>query len=91
MTKYCEIIINCGESSSHMSRIGGIKVIASSTVDCGFKPCSGQTKDYKIGICCFYAKHTVIAKTQATFDEMRTMSTLYQNNRLSWIFIVQAH
>jgi hypothetical protein len=23
----------------------------------GFKPQSGQTKDYKIGICCFYAKH----------------------------------
>jgi hypothetical protein len=39
-----------------MSRIGGIKVIASSTVDCGFKPCSGQTKDYKIDICCLFAK-----------------------------------
>ena len=46
-----------------MGCIGGIKVIASSMVDCGFKPCSGQTKDYKIGICCFYAKHAVIAKT----------------------------
>ena len=24
-----------------------------SAVDCGFRPWYGQTKDYKIGICCF--------------------------------------
>jgi hypothetical protein len=34
-----------------------VSVLASSTVDRGFKSQSGQTKDYKIGICCFYAKH----------------------------------
>jgi len=28
----------------------------SSALDCGFKPCSGQTKDYTIGICCFCTK-----------------------------------
>ena len=33
-----------------------VSVVASSAVDCGFKPWSGQTKDYKIGICCFSAK-----------------------------------
>jgi hypothetical protein len=27
-------------------------------VDGGFEPWSGQTKDYKIGNCCFFAKHT---------------------------------
>ena len=27
-------------------------------IDRGFKPRSGQTKYYKIGICCFSAKHT---------------------------------
>jgi hypothetical protein len=34
--------------------IGGVLVsmFALSAVDCGFKPRSGQTKDYKIGICC---------------------------------------
>ena len=30
-----------------------ISVPASSAVDRGFEPRSGQTKDYKIGICCF--------------------------------------
>jgi hypothetical protein len=39
----------------HISNnIGGVmvSVLASSTVDSGFKPRSGQSKDYKIGICC---------------------------------------
>ena len=42
--------------------IGGVvvNVIASSAVDDGFEPRSGQTKDYKIGICCFSAKHTAL-------------------------------
>jgi len=36
-------------------RIGGVivSVLASSAVDRGFEPGSGQTKDNKIGICCF--------------------------------------
>jgi hypothetical protein len=34
-----------------------VSVLASSVVDHGFEPRSGQTKDYEIGICCFYAKH----------------------------------
>ena len=29
----------------------------SSAIDRGFEPQSGQTKDYKIGMCCFSAKH----------------------------------
>ena len=38
---------------------GGIMVsmLASCAVDHGFEPRSDQTKDYKIGICCFSAKH----------------------------------
>ena len=40
-------------------RIGGVmvSVLAPSVVDRGFEPRSGQTKDYKIGIWCFPAKH----------------------------------
>ena len=30
-------------------------------VYCGFEPRSGQTKDYKIGICCFSAKYAEIS------------------------------
>jgi hypothetical protein len=33
---------------------------SSSAVDRGFEPWSGQTKDYKIGICCFSAKPTIM-------------------------------
>jgi hypothetical protein len=41
------------------NRIGGVmvSVLASSVVDRGFEHRSGQTKDYKIGIYCFSAKH----------------------------------
>jgi hypothetical protein len=40
---------------THSDHIGGVIVIvfASSTVDRVFEPRSGQTKVYKIGICCF--------------------------------------
>ena len=39
------------------NRLGGVMVnaLASSVVDRGFKPWTGQTKDYKIGICFFSA------------------------------------
>ena len=42
--------------------IGG--VIASdltlNSVDRGFKPLSGKTKDYKFGICVFFANHAAL-------------------------------
>jgi hypothetical protein len=44
--------------------IGGVmvSVLVSSAVECGFKPRSGQAKDYKIGMCCFSAKHTALRR-----------------------------
>jgi hypothetical protein len=47
-----------------MNCIGGVmvSVLASSALDYGFKPRSGQTKDYKIGICCFSAKHAALRR-----------------------------
>jgi hypothetical protein len=46
------------------NRIGGviISVLASSAVDRGFEPRSGQSKDYKIGICCFSTKHAALRR-----------------------------
>ena len=35
-------------------------MLTSSVVDRGFEPRSGQTKDYKIGIYCFSAKHAAV-------------------------------
>jgi hypothetical protein len=37
-----------------------VTMFASSAVDCGFEPRSDQTKDYKIGICCFSAKRAAL-------------------------------
>ena len=44
--------------------IGGVMVsmLASSSVDRGFEPPSGQTKDHKIGICCFSANYTALKR-----------------------------
>jgi hypothetical protein len=39
-----------------------VSVLTSSVVDRGFVPQSGQTKDYKIGICCFIAKHVALRR-----------------------------
>jgi hypothetical protein len=44
--------------------IGGVmvRVLSSSLVDRGFESWSGQIKDYKIGICCFSAKHAALRR-----------------------------
>jgi hypothetical protein len=39
-----------------------VSVLASSAVDCGFKPQSGQTKYIKLGICCFSTKHAALRR-----------------------------
>ena len=39
-----------------------VSVLVSSAVDREFEPRSGQTKDYKIGICCFSAKHAALRR-----------------------------
>jgi hypothetical protein len=38
-----------------------VNVLDSSAVDCGFEP-PGQTRDYKIGICCFSAKYRTLRR-----------------------------
>ena len=47
------------------NRIDGVlvSVLTSSAVDCGFEPRLGQTKDYKIGICCFSTKYASLRAT----------------------------
>ena len=39
-----------------------VNVLASSVVDREFEPQSHETKDYKIGICCFSAKHAALRR-----------------------------
>ena len=57
-------IINFMVSSTGMNHICGVMVcvLASSVIDRGFEPWSGQTKDYKVGICCFSAKHAALRR-----------------------------
>ena len=53
-----------GGTSIIPNRIGGVmvSVLASSAIDRGFEPRSSQTKNYKIGICCFSAKHVALRR-----------------------------
>ena len=46
------------------NRISGVmvSVLESSAVNREFEPRSGQTKDYKIGICCFFTKHATLRR-----------------------------
>ena len=39
-----------------------VSMLASSVIDSGFEPWSGQTKDYEIDICSFSAKHAVLRR-----------------------------
>ena len=43
-----------------------VSMLASSVVNRGFEPRSGQTKDCKIGICCFSAKHAALRERANT-------------------------
>ena len=60
-----------------------VSVLASSAVDRGFESHSGHTKDYKIGICCFSAKHKALrrkstdwlARNENNVPEWSDMST----------------
>jgi hypothetical protein len=79
------MLISNFEALDEANRIGGVmvSVLASSAIDRGFEHRSGQTKDCKIGICCFSAKHAVLrskskdwlAWNQNNVSEWSDMST----------------
>jgi hypothetical protein len=55
-----------------------ISGLALSAVDGEFEPRSGQAKDYKIGICCFSAKHIALRR------KSKDWSARNQNNVFEW-------
>ena len=55
-----------------------VSMLASSGVDSGFKPRSGQTKDYDIGICYFSTKHAALRKKR------KDWLSRIQNNMSEW-------
>jgi hypothetical protein len=52
------------ETSNFRNRVGFamVSVGASSAVGRGFEPRSGETRDYKSGICYFTAKHAALRR-----------------------------
>ena len=56
---YIDLSLHITGTNYNCNRIDGVmvSVFSSNDVDRGVEPRSGQTKDYKIGICCFSAKH----------------------------------
>ena len=59
-------------------------VLASNAVDRGFEHRSGQIKDYKIGICCFYAKHVALRR------KSKDWLTLNQENMFGGVTCLSA-
>ena len=55
-----------------------VSVLAASSVNRGVEPRSGQTKDYKIRICCFCAKHAALRK------KSKELLARNQNNVSEW-------
>ena len=56
-------------------------MLASSAVDRGFEPRTGQTKDYKIGFCCFFAKHVALK------SKNKDRLSRNQNNVSEWSYM----
>ena len=55
-----------------------VSMLASSAVDRGFEPWSGQTKDYAIGICYFSAMHAALKRKSKDWFAQN------QNNVSEW-------
>ena len=85
VSSVCRKRFTCSTPSSESNRIGGVmvSVLTSSAIDRGLEHRSGQTKDYKMGICCFSAKHAALrrkskdwlARNQNNLSEWSDMST----------------
>jgi hypothetical protein len=82
-----------------LNRIGGIMVSASSScaVYRGFESRSGQTKDYKMGMCCFSDKHAALrrkskdwlARNQNNVSEWSDMSN--RGLLFQWVAITKSN
>jgi hypothetical protein len=80
MQECCNSVVKLKFVFINICICGGVMVtmFASSAVDCGFEPRSGQTKDFKIGICCFSAKHAALRR------KSKDWLTRNQNNVSEW-------
>jgi hypothetical protein len=68
-----------------MNSSGGVIV---SAIDRGLETLSGQTKDYKIGICCFSAKHAAVRKKSKDWFSQTPIMCLSADCSLSELVLV---
>jgi hypothetical protein len=96
-TSYCTncntctvcIFSNCTNCNMNRIRCVMVSMLALSVVDSGFEPRSGQTIDYKTGICCFSAKHTALrkkCKDWLTWNQDNV--SRWGNMFISWLLIL---
>ena len=58
-----------------------VSVFGSSAIDRGFESRSGQIKDFKISICCFFAKQAALRRKN------KDWLALNQNNVSEWTVV----
>jgi hypothetical protein len=51
-------------------------LLSSRAIDLGFKPRSGQTNEYEIGICCFYTKHAALRNKTKESEQIQKQFAL---------------
>jgi hypothetical protein len=62
-----------------------VRMLASSAVDSGFEPISGPTKDYKIDICCFSAKHTSLRRKNKDWYSASSLKQQSAGRHVAWL------
>jgi hypothetical protein len=79
LLSYCDKVYSRG-NINQKHRIGGVmvSVLASTAVDRGSEPRSGQTNDYKIGISCSSTKHATLRR------KSKDWLARNQNNMSEW-------
>jgi hypothetical protein len=74
-----------------------VSMLVSSVVDHGFKPRSGQIKDYEISICCFSAKQSTVSRTKSkdwlarNQVNVSTVLTLFSIDFFKFSMVLQSH
>jgi hypothetical protein len=66
-----------------MNHIGSVmvSVLASSAVDRGFEHRSVQTRDYRIGMCCFSTRHTALMRKRKDWSERNKDNVSERSNK----------
>ena len=65
------------KSTTHISGVMSC-MLTSSAIDHGFEAQSGQTKDHKIGMCCFSAEHATVSRNLSEWGNMSFLGLLFQ-------------